>query len=404
LSPSSATSQTDSARRRKIKICFIGNPASPHVNRWAKHFANRGFDVVVLTYIEPALEPGDNLPVRFLRPRGTAGYVPEPAQAKRVLAGMPGLRRLTTWARFKLGGFYKALDEIDPDVVHGHYVSDYGFLAAAAGRRPLVVSVWGSDILVDPVQSRIVRMMVGWTLRQAALITYDAEVLAEAALRFGAKRSRLLRVVAGVDEKYLEDLTGRFVPPAQREHIILSHRSLARSLFNVDKIIRAMPKVIAEVPGARLLIGHDGELRPSLERLASELGVGAATEFIGYAHDRVELAARLGRAAVYVSIPSSDGTSVTLLEALAAGAYPVVSDLPANREWVSEAYGGIVSGSNIDQLAEAIIKGLREASLRAAAAGHYREVVRQRGLWETNMAQLESVYRDLAITRGMTRD
>lgn len=39
---------------------------------------------------------------------------------------------------------------------------------------------------------------------------------------------------------------------------------------------------------------------------------------------------------VFISIPSSDSTSVSLLEAMCCGLFPIVSDLPANREWIHD--------------------------------------------------------------------
>src|SRR3989442_15643253 len=103
-----------------------------------------------------------------------------------------------------------------------------------------------------------------------------------------------------------------WVEPEHREPVVLSHRSLGRSLFNVDVIIRAMARGLEAVPGARLRVGHDGELRAQLENLAQECGVEHAVEFIGYASDPAAPARRGGEAAGYRSIPSSDRTSGTL--------------------------------------------------------------------------------------------
>jgi len=306
-----------------------------------------------------------------------------------------GMVRLIPATRLRAAGFYRELSRINPDIVHAHYVSDYGFLAAVSGRHPMVVSAWGSDLLIDPHRSGITRRLVRWVLSRADLVTYNAESLGQAARAMGAPPERLLQVVMGVGSEMIEALRIQAVEPAGREPLILSQRSLERSVYNVDVLINAMPEVLRRVPAARLVVGSDGALRGQLEDLSRRLGVAGAVEFAGSAMWPAGLAERLGRAAVYVSVPSSDGTSVTLLEALAAGAYPIVSDLPSNREWVTSEGGTVVPVREVAPLADAIVSALQDSTLRSMAAVHNREVINQRGLWEVNMTRMESAYRDL---------
>src|SRR6266849_6707153 len=284
--------------KRTPKICLISNPDSIHVQRWERHFSTRGFDVSLLSVYQPQTEPSSEASLHYLRPRSTA---PSSGRARAATAAQrfPGLLRLFTAARYRAAGFYRELDRINPDLVHAHYVSDYGFLAALSRRHPLIVSAWGSDVLVDPGLSPITRQLVRWVLGRADLVTYDANQVRDVAQKLGAPSDHLLRVV-------------------------------------------------------------------------------------------------LGRAAAYVSVPSSDGTSVTLLEAMAAGAYPIVSDLPANREWVNAEGGAVVTTRQVAPLVGAIVGALREPVRRASAATRNLELVKQHGLWDLNMARMEDAYRGLA--------
>ena len=179
--------------------------------------------------------------------------------------------------------------------------------------------------------------------------------------------------------------------------MIVSLRSLERDLYNVGAIVRAMPEVLRRVPATRLIVGNDGSLRPDLERLAQDLHVEHAVEFVGYLRTQSDLAQVLGKASVYVSVPSSDGTSVTLLEAMAAGAYPVVSDLPSNREWVADHGGAVVPATDSAALANAMVRGLSDPGLRAEAAERNRPVIAARGRWDENMARMEDAYRRLVV-------
>jgi glycosyltransferase involved in cell wall biosynthesis len=80
---------------------------------------------------------------------------------------------------------------------------------------------------------------------------------------------------------------------------------------------------------------------------------------------------------------------------MAAGAFPVVSDLPSNSEWIDETGGDVVPVGGVPQLAAAIVRGLSQPDLRERAATRNLEVVRRRGLWEANMARVEDAYRRL---------
>ena len=349
----------------------------------------------LLSYYQPRVTFDGNPSVHFIRARGP-GARRAGARSVAAMSRYPGMVRLVTAARLKAAGFYRELKRINPDVVHAHYVSDYGFLAALSGRHPMVVTAWGSDLLIDPQLSVITGRLVRWVLSRADLITYNAEQLGQAAQAMGAPPERLVQVVMGVGSEMLDALRTHAVAPADRGPVILSQRSLERSVYNVDVVIKAMPEVLRRMPAARLVVGSDGALRGQLEDLSRRLDVAGAVEFAGTATWPAGLAERLGRAAVYVSVPSSDGTSVTLLEAMASGAYPIVSDLPSNREWVTREGGTVVPVREVAPLADAIVSALEDPTRRSSTAVHNREVINERGLWDVNMKRMESAYRSLA--------
>ncbi len=108
------------------------------------------------------------------------------------------------------------------------------------------------------------------------------------------------------------------------------------------------------------------------------------------------LAAELRAAAVYVSTSRSDSTSVSLLEAMACGAFPVVTDLPANREWIADGENGLLVGREPNGLAEALLRALGDGELRRAAAEKNARIISERGLWRDNMRRVEEALLRLA--------
>lgn len=380
---------------RPIRLSIVGNPDSVHVSRWARHFADRGFDVTLLTFYQSGMQDGDHLHLRYLRPRsgggGAAGRSGRSRVRIQLAEWLPGTMRLATAARYNLAGFRQQLRASRPDIVHGHYLSNYAFIAALGDIRPLVTTAWGSDVLRDPHDSVVTKKIVQWVIGQSALITYSANAVAEACSNFGARADQLFRVVLGVDSAFL-DAVKDSPRPSTRPPVIVSYRSLDRAMFNIDVIIQAMPEVLRRVPGARLLIGNSGQLEPELRELASRLRLAASVEFIGHGDAR-ELANRMGQAAVYVALPDTDASSVTLLEAMAAGAFPVVSDIPASREWVSPDDGIFVPTRDAHSLAAALTEALQSPERRDRAAERNRDLIEREGRWDRNMPRLEEAYR-----------
>ncbi|HEV7809393.1 MAG TPA: glycosyltransferase, partial [Candidatus Limnocylindrales bacterium] len=143
-----------------------------------------------------------------------------------------------------------------------------------------------------------------------------------------------------------------------------------------------------------LTIAGDGPERRSLERLSAEQGVEDLVSFVGQIPPE-EVERRLAESDVTVSISSSDGASVALLEAMAIGAVPVVSDIPANTAWIDHRVGGIVVRGGAREVADGIEEAL--ALDAAAVRAHNRDVIRRRGDRDTNLGRLDQMLRELVV-------
>jgi glycosyltransferase involved in cell wall biosynthesis len=96
----------------------------------------------------------------------------------------------------------------------------------------------------------------------------------------------------------------------------------------------------------------------------------------------------------YISCSRSDGTSVSLLEAMATGLPVVVSDVAANREWVTDGENGwLVPAGARQQLAERLLKvATLSHAERGAIAKRNQEVVAVRADWDKNFPHLLDLY------------
>jgi glycosyltransferase involved in cell wall biosynthesis len=378
----------------RLKLAVLGDFDGPHTRAWVRWFILRGHDVHAISFYPPS-EPLVGATVHALRQRATpnsASGAPPAAAARR---GPRSLMRLLHAARYWRSGLKDVLRAIAPDVFHAHFVVEHGFYGSFAGFHPLVVTAWGSDVLVEPERDPLSRQIAKWTFKRADLITSNNAVMADRIAELGAARSKVEIVTLGTDASFGELWhSSPNVSGATGDTISILSTRAHEPLYNIGTIIEAFGLMRAKVPRVRLVVAHSGSLTPALRAQARSLG--DAVTFTGTV-DAERLRALMTEASVFVSMPSSDGTSVALLQAMSAGAFPVVSDLDTVREWVTDGENGIVVpiGAPV-ALAEALVMACGDAALRKRAAIENREAVQRRGTNETQMARMEELYLRLA--------
>ena len=351
---------------RPLRILFTGDADSVHLQRWVMEMHRRGAECHVLTR-RPAAVPGAAA-VHAIRPGGDAtGW----------FLALPEVRRHAA--------------RIAPDLVHGHYVSSNGMWAAACGRRPVVLTAWGTDLLVTPKRSRLMRAITGWTLRRADLLTGDSRDLIEAMDGYGATAPRE-ELLWGVDTAHF-DLPAAGVREQGGALELLSLRSWEPN-YRIDVILQALALLKQRDPAApvRLALLGGGSLEGALRELARALGLQDVVRFVGRQNDAGMLQ-WMQRCHVSLSVPESDATSVSVLESMACGLALVASDLPANRQWITPQGGRLVPAGDAAALADAIAQLRTQPPAALDAMGrHNRGVVLQRAARKDHMDRMYALY------------
>jgi len=352
---------------KEPRIVYLADAANIHTRRWVSHFAQKGYEVHVFSF-QAAEIPGAM--IHFL----DAGPVQDEGGNWRYLLHLPALRR--------------RLRRLQPALLHAHYLTSYGLLGALTGYRPLVLTAWGSDVLVTPRRSWVYRILLRFTLARGDLTTSDAEVMSREISRYGVSANRLLTIPLGVDRR-LFNAEGRDWPACGSQ--LISTRYLVPNT-NLGTVLAALAQARQVVTGLRLGVAGDGPERPRLEAQARQLSVDTIIDWWGNV-EHGDLPALLRRADLYLALTLSDSTSVSLLEALACGVFPIVSDLPANHEWIEPGVNGLlIPPRDTLALAEAIERVAQDLALRRQAAQHNADLIARRGDWEENMAQVEESY------------
>lgn len=174
--------------------------------------------------------------------------------------------------------------------------------------------------------------------------------------------------------------------------IVLSLRA-HEPLYRVLDIIEAFPHVLTSAPDAVLVVGNDGSLRGELEQAVSRLGIGHAARFLGRM-DEAALPALLRRTDCYVSASEIDGSSVTLLQAMACGAPVVVSANAGNAGIVEDGVTGVQFPiGDSSGLASAVVRTLSAGRVGSEAALAW---VRSHADWVGNGTRLDEAMRRAA--------
>jgi glycosyltransferase involved in cell wall biosynthesis len=272
------------------------------------------------------------------------------------------------------------------DVVHTHntYPHIYASLAARLARVPVVVNTRHGQRAGHGWKSRTQFRWASHLVDRIITVSDDAARLCINVDGIAARKVQ--RIWNGID---LSDFA--FAGPASRPIAISVARLSAEKDF--PTLLRAIPQVVARVPGFVLRIVGDGPERARLEELTRALAITDHVRFLG---ERTDVAQLLCDAGFFVSSSLTEGISLTLLEAMAVGLPIIATAVGGNPEIVvPDETGYLVPPSDPATLAEAIIGMCGEQSrwLAMGEAGRKRvacnfEVRRMAG-------DYEQLYREL---------
>lgn len=280
------------------------------------------------------------------------------------------------------------------DLIHVHWVIPTGLIGIPVGsifKKPVVITIHGSDFrMAVEGDSPILKRLFMFLCKKASHIQCVSENQMEKIKSFGIPESKLSVISMGIEERFKE-VGLKKIPDGTHPTTILSNRNLL-PIYNVLQLVRAIPLVIQKDPNVRFIIAGDGPEKVKVEDEAKALKVDSYVEFLGQV-PQDQMPELLSKADIFVSTSLADGASVSLLEAMGAGAFPVVSDIPANREWVEDGKNGLLfSANNVGDLAEKILYAIRNNGLIEKARTVNRSLVEQKALWSVCIEKVRKIY------------
>ena len=357
-----------------MKICFIANANHTNTSNWVEFFANElDHEVSIISFDMPN-KPLKNVKLFKLEGLFSKGKM-------RYFSCVPQVRRL--------------IKKLHPEVIVGYRVHSYGLTAALSGCHPLVLAAQGQNIYF-PFDSRFSKFCAQFAIKRADLINSWGEHMTTKLLELGCPAAKVLTMPRGVKI----DL---FVPRKTAKDgdvYLVSTRSL-REHYQLDIIIKALRIVRDKGVLINYNLVGDGPYKGDLKQLTERLELQSEVNFVGFI-ENAKLPEVLNRSDIYVSMVRTDGVSASLLEAMACGLFPIVTDNVANRIWIEDGKNDyLIPESNVSILAERICDAASRDSLRKEAGKMNRSLVEEKGNWAKNMKVMEMAY--LKLTAERTR-
>ena len=366
-----------------MRIAMLAAGNSVHTIRWANALAERRSEV----HLFSVQSFGPALAATVYRHK-----LAIPAPWGYVLAGRELRRRL---------------DEVQPCLLHAHYASGYGTLARLSAFRPLVLSVWGSDVYDFPKTSPLHRRLIQANLRHADMLCSTSHVMAEQCRSFCPELRDIGVTPFGVEVDRFRPMTRT----AKQGTITIGTIKTLRPKYGIDTLIQGFaacrrslrqrhPEIAQRL---RLRIVGGGPQRAGLERLSAEEGVRDVTTFVGAVpHDKVpEESSRLD---IYVAVSRLDSESfgVAVVEASACELPVVVSNVGGLPEVVVDGETGfVIPADDPPALAESLKRLIMNPELRSAMGTAGRRFVRRNYQWSECVTLMENLYRQVVAPRAM---
>lgn len=291
----------------------------------------------------------------------------------------------------------RVIKKIKPDLIHAGPIQNCAFLAALSGFRPILTMSWGYDLVVDADKNAWMQWITRYTLKRSTFFVSDANVSRDKAIAYGMNPERTAIFPWGTD---IEHFTPKPIESSTLQPFTLFCSRTWEPIYGVDVLAKAFLQVAAQNPDVNLILLGGGSQGAKIRQLLMNGGVMDRVHFGGQI-SQADLPRWYHMADLYISPSYVDGSSVTLMEALASGLPCLVSDIPGNREWIEDGINGwLFRDGNVDDLAEKILNIIKNRKSLKKISEAARRTAEQKADWQKNFGKLLEAYdRTLSLRR-----
>jgi hypothetical protein len=288
--------------------------------------------------------------------------------------------------------------EWQPEVILAGPLTDAGYLAVRIDPARTLLMSWAFDVLHEPLVSSGARERLRESLRWGRNLFTDCRALADQCATLAGRKFENVCVVPwglASEDKPAPRPSQRSRLGDDAAKVILYVRGF-EPVHQPQTVIEAFRLAHAQDDSLRLWLAGAGGLREKIEAVVDTRGLRGAVRFLGQL-DQPKLAGCFTEANAYLACSVSDGSSLSLLQAMHAGLPCIVSDLGGNREWLESDGGWLAPAGEPAAFARALVESACLAPEdRARISAHNRLTVNLRADLAANLPVLLHTLRAVA--------
>lgn len=365
-----------------MRVLYFSRAYSPHDFRFLDALADTEHEMYYLR-LEGNQQIGEKRPL----PNGTHLVMWEGGETPDQNADLPRL----------MGQLEGILQEIKPDLVHAGPIQRVAYLIALTGYRPLLSMSWGYDLLVKAKKDFLWEWVTRFTLSKSDAFVGDCQAVQKAAVKYGMDAEKVMVFPWGVDLHHFSPQSGKTGAHLREElgwenEFIILHTRAWAPLYGSGEFLLGFARAAQKNSELRLIMAGDGPQATQIHQMIEQFHLEDRVALPGVI-SREKLPAYYRAADLYVSASHSDGTSISLLEAMACGTPALVSDIPGNKEWIEEErQGWLFPVGNTEEITEALLKIAGKEEHLSDMGKEARKLIMERGDWEKNFPKLLKAY------------
>lgn len=295
--------------------------------------------------------------------------------------------------------FKKIYKEFKPDIIHSGYVWQVGILPSLLRLHPHLSMVWGSDVLIEPDKNFLLKTIVKKVLKQCDHIQCDAEYVKEKIIRdFSIEDKKITVFPWGINLKLFGPLDKnecRNITAQERDLFVLYFNRGLEKIYGVNTMLEGFKKFSEGKTDVRLLITSGGSMENYVKEFISLNKLSDKVDFRGWIKNS-DLPFYYNSADAYLSTSYSDGTSLSLLEAMACGPGIVVTDLPSNREWIVDGMNGyLTKKGGVQSVCSSLENYYSDRGLIKKHGDINCKIIQERADWDKNYLKLKKIYNQI---------